>query len=111
MNLNRYTCRQHQKKLVNLLHHAIVISNVLNLPSTAPVRNIKGNWYLDLINSLYFVLSFDSSHGFSANQKDVKIPTLTQATPTIDNGLNLLSINIPEKSISFDLNSLIHSVT
>ena len=53
---------------------------------------------------------FDSSHGFSANQKHTKIQILTQATPTIENGFNLLSINIPEKSVSFYLNSLIHSV-
>ena len=53
---------------------------------------------------------FDSSHSFSANQKHTKIQILTQATPTIENGFNLLSINIPEKSVSFYLNSLIHSV-
>ena len=40
----------------------------------------------------------------------MKIQILTQATPTIENGFNLLSINIPEKSVSFYLNSLIHSV-
>ena len=89
----------------------LFISNDFNLSRCAPVRNIKGNRYLDLINSLYFVLSFDSSHGFSANQMDVKVPTLTEATPTIDNGLNLFSINIPEKSLSFDLNYLNHSIT
>ena len=67
----------------------LFIINDFNLSSTAPVRNIKGNWYLDLINSLHFVLSFDSSQGFSANQMDMKVPSLTEATPTIDNGLNL----------------------
>ena len=60
---------------------------------------------------IFRVKIFDSSHGFSANQKHTKIQILTQATPTIENGFNLLSINIPEKSVSFNLNSLIHSVT
>ena len=67
----------------------LFIINDFNLSSTAPVRNIKGNRYLDLVNSLHFVLSFDSSQGFSANQMDVKVPSLTEAMPTIDNGLNL----------------------
>ena len=92
------------------------INNVIALPIIAPVGNIKGNRYRHLINSLqfiYFVLRFffDSSNGFSANQKYMKSQILTQATPTIDNGFNLLSINNPEKSVSFYLNSIIHLVT
>ena len=35
---------------------------------------------------IFCVKIFDSSHGFSANQKHTKIKILTQATPTIDNG-------------------------
>ena len=41
----------------------------------------------------------------------MKIQILTYATPTIDNGFNLLPNNIPEKSVSLNLNSIIHPVT
>ena len=90
MNLKQIHLSATSKEIGKLASLCHCLLERFNLPSTAPVRNIKGNRYLDLINSLYFVLSFDSSHGFSANQKDVEIPTLTEATPTIDNGLNLL---------------------
>ena len=76
----------------------LFIVNDFKLSNTAPVRNIKGNRYPDLINSLYFVFSFDSSHGFPANQKDVKVPSLTEATPTIDNGLNLFLLTFQKST-------------
>ena len=54
--------------------------------------NIKGNQYLDAVKfsktHVFRIKMFDSIHGFSANQKDVKIQILPQAPPTIDNGIN-----------------------
>ena len=88
--LNRSTCRQHQKKLVNSFHYILSINDVIILSINDVIayqsRNIKGNQYRHLITFLqfiHFVLdSFDSSHGFSANQKHAKIQILSQTTPT-----------------------------
>ena len=52
---------------------------------------------------VFRVKIFDSSHGFSANQKDVKIQILTQALPTFNNGINRLSHPVPQKYVCHDL--------
>ena len=48
-------------------------------------ESVSGNLRFSKIN-VFRVKIFDSSHGFSANQKHVKIQILTQATPTFNNG-------------------------
>ena len=65
-------------------------------------QNIKGNRYRHLITFLQFIRfvldSFDSSHGFSANQRHAKIQILSQTTPTTDNGFNCCLLTI-QKSL------------
>ena len=52
---------------------------------------------------MYFMLRYLTAHdGFSANQKDVKIQILTQASPTIDNGINGFSHPVPQKYVCHD---------
>ena len=71
------------------------------------LANIKGNSYLKprrfSIIHVFRVKIFDSSHGFSANQKDVKIQLLTQAPPTFDNSIGRLSHLVPQKYVCRDL--------
>ena len=104
--LNRSTCRQHQKKLVNSFHYILSINDVIILSINDVIayqsRNIKGNRYRHLITFLQFICFvldfFDSSHGFSANQRHAKIQILSQTTPTTDNGFNCCLLTI-QKSL------------
>ena len=90
---------RHQKKLINLLHYSIFINNVIALPIDAPVgkhqrESVSGCRRFSKIH-VFHVKIFDSSHGFSANQKDMKSQILTQAPPTLNNGINRLSHPVP----------------
>ena len=85
----------------------LFISNVLALQINAPVgkhqkESISGPHRFSKIH-VFHVKFLDSSHGFSANQKDVKIQLLTQSSPTFDNGIDRLSHPVPEKYVCRDL--------
>ena len=87
------------------LHNSIlyIINNVIALPINAPVgkhqrESVSGHCRFSKTH-VFRVKIFDSSHGFSANQKDVKIQLLTQAPPTFDNGIGRLSHPVPQKYV------------
>ena len=63
---------------------------------------VSGHLRFSKIN-VFHVKIFDSSHGFSANQKHTKIQILTQATPTFNNGIDRLSHPVPQKYVCHDL--------
>ena len=61
---------------------------------------------------MYFVLRYlTAQRDPSTNQVGREVQILTYATPTMDNGFNLLPSNIPEKSVSLNLNFFIRPVT
>ena len=85
----------------------LFISNVQASPINAPVgkhqrESISGPRRFSNIH-VFHVKFLDSSHGFSANQKDVKIQILTQAPPTFNNGIDRLSHPVPQKYVCHDL--------
>ena len=65
-------------------------------------ESVSGHFQFSKIN-VFRVKIFDSSHGFSANQKHTKIQILTQATPTFNNGINGLYDPVPQKYVCHDL--------
>ena len=65
-------------------------------------ESVSGHLRFSKIN-VFRVKIFDSSHGFSANQKHAKIQILTQATPTFNNGINGLYHPVPQKYVCRDL--------
>ena len=65
-------------------------------------ESVSGNLRFSKIN-VFRVKIFDSSHGFSANQKHAKIQILTQAMPTFNNGINGLYHPVPQKYVCRDL--------
>ena len=80
---------------------------MIALQINAPVskhqkESVSGHLRFSKIN-VFHVKIFDSSHGFSANQKHVKIQILTQATPTFNNGINGLYHPVPQKYVCHDL--------
>ena len=82
-------------------------NNAIALPRDAPVgkhqkESVTGRRRFSKIN-VFRIKIFDSSHGFPANQKDVKIQILTQATPTFNNDINRLSHPVPQKYVCRDL--------
>ena len=88
-----------------LLFHCLLIHDSFKI--TAPVgkhqkESVSGHLRFSKIN-VFRVKIFDSSHGFSANQKHAKIQILTQATPTFNNGINGLYHPVPQKYVCRDL--------
>ena len=80
---------------------------MIALQINAPVgkhqkESVSGHLRFSKIN-VSRVKIFDSSHGFSANQKHAKIQILTQATPTFNNGINELYHPVPQKYVCRDL--------
>ena len=65
-------------------------------------ESVSGHLRFSKIN-VFRVKIFDSSHGFSANQKHVKIQILTRATPAFNNGIDRLSHPVPQKYVCCDL--------
>ena len=76
----------------------MIVSQISTPVGKHQKQSVSGNLRFSKIN-VFRVKIFDSSHGFSANQKHMKIQILTQATPTFNNCINGLYHPVPQKYV------------